>query len=701
MKSRTTRLPLSLVLAAALLPTLGVAVRAAAGDEDGETAVKTETPEHARKRVLAGMPGDPTVLINVTGRELPASPDILALGRRGTAALVRCLADNADEGVRRSCVAMLGFIGDRSALPALQAALEDWEPEVRSSVVHALSRIPDPSSIDPLVKLFSRKDEPAAVRVGVLAALGAIGHKKAVAVLRQELAKKRKKKGEGDGDEEPQDEDLRPQAFDALWRSRHVMSRETLIGDVADALASKKDALVLAATLAAAELRAPRLTGALVPLLEHPNAQIRNKAVYALGLIGDKTAEKALLEKLPSVRDGRMLNNIAFALERLDRDGFYASIRQIIEHKQAVIRLNAAFVLGDVKRPEGLLLLEKALADPSDLVKTSAAVALGKICDPRALPALEKVVHAVNPSLREEAIYAVFAISGGKRAALVHDELFTSPREDTRRRAAITLGKIGDTRMREYLLGCAETRKCRASQIDAYVHADKDAAVGGRLLLDWARGRQGFTRFVADLRPPGALPLATSAAESAVSRAAIDDAESAIDLVGELGDAASRARLLRLEGAAVMSDAWLRIHTLTALSRLGETSADTALLGRMDTIAAVWLPRLAGIVARVTEKEARDRLTAEMVKRERGADLDVALAAAAIRLAWDPENAILRLLEALASPQVKERDLAERYLVGAKDPKVTWLLRRALAREARPDVHDRLRALLDRRRDEA
>lgn len=692
MKKRSPRWSLALILGAALVPTLGVAVSAVADEPD--PPAKTETAERAKKRVLAAMSRDATALINVTSRELPASPDILSLGRRGTAALVRCLADNADEAVRRSCAVMLGWLGDRGALPGLQAALEDWEPSVRQSVVVALERIPDPSSVAPLAKLFARKDESADVRGLVLDALGAIGHKSAVAVLRKQLATTPDPKSEG----EP--EDLRPRAFAALWRSRHVMSRETLTGDVEAALDGKKDPLVLAATHAAAELRSPRLTSKLVPLLDHGNAEIRNKAVYALGLIGDKTAEKALLAKLPGVRDGRMLNNIAFALERLDRDGFYVSIRQVIEHKQAIIRLNAAFVLGDVKRPEGLPLLEKALSDPSDLVKTSAAVALGKIGDPKAIPALEKLVDAPNPSLREEAIYAIFAISGGKRADLVHDKLFTGAREEPKKRAAIELGKLGDTRVREYLLGCLEKRGCRPSQVDRYVHTDKDPSVSGRLLLDWARGRQSFTRFVADLRPAGALAIAASAAESAVSHAAIDDAESAIDLVGELGDAAARARLLRLKGAPAMSDPWLEIHTQTALARLGETSAETALLARLDTIAAVWLPRFAGIVGRIKEKEVRDRLAPELIKREKGTDIGVALAAAAIRLAWDPENAIFRLTDALASPQVKERDLADRYLVRARDPKVTWLLRRALAREERADVKDRLRSVLDRRRDE-
>jgi len=699
-KKRASLGPLALVLAAALVPTLGVAVRAVADEPEPQVPAKpAESAEKVRKRVLGAMPGDPTALINVSGRELPASPDILALGRRGTAALSRCLADNADDKVRRACAVMLGYVGDRAALPALHAALDDWEGSVRESVVEALERIPDPSSIDPLVKLFARKDESGGVRASILDALGAIGQKKAVAVLRKELARTPEEGGD----------DLRVHAFDALWRSRHVMSRATLIGDVRDALGSKNDQLVLAATLAAADLRSSRLTDKLVPLMDHANASIRNKAVYALGLIGDKTAEQALLEKLPGVRDGRMLNNIAFALERLDRDGFYASIRQVIEHKQAIIRLNAAFVLGDVQRPEGLPLLEKALADPSDLVKTSAAVALGKIGDARSLPALEKLVSAENPGLREEAIYAVFAASGQKRADLVYDKLFapsapagddTKKRDEQKKRAAIALGKIGDARVREYLFACLETRRCKPSQVEVYVRGDKDPSVGGRLLLEWARGRESLTGLLADLRPAGTLPLAAAAAESAVARGATDDAESAIDLVGELGDADARGRLDRLEGAPPMSDPWLELHTLTALARLGETSAEATLLARMDTVAAVWLPRLSGIMGRIKEKEVRERLTPELVKREKGSDPDVALAAAAVRLAWDPEGAVFRLLDALASPSVKERDLADRYLARPKDPKVTWLLRRALAREERLDVKDRLRSLLDRRRDE-
>lgn len=672
-----------------LLPAMSVALRAAADEEepesgggpDAQEAPAQESPAVARKRVLSMMATDASVLINVTDREMPASPDILNLGKRSTKALERGLADNVDAGVRQTCAMVLGTLGDRSALPTLQAALDDWEGSVRHTVIRSLERIPDPSSLEPLMKLFRRKDEEPYNRSQILKTLGALSTPKALTVLRDEL---RRKPAEGQ-------EDLRPTAFEALWTSRHLMSRETLIGDVAGALRSENDSLVLAATEASDELRSPRLVQPLIPLMEHPNANIRNKAVYALGLIGDKTATKALLARLPGVRDARMLNNIAFALERLDRTAFYDSIRQVIEHKQAIIRLNAAFVVGDVKRPEGLALLEKALSDPSDYVKTSAIVALGKIGAQGAVKSLERFIDSPNLSLRQEAIYALHALSGGKRGDLIYSKLFSSIQEPTRRRAAIELGKGGDTRVRDYLLSCVESESCGVDEVKGYLRTDKAPQVGGRLLLSWARGRDDLTDLIADLRPPGTVPIATSGVDAALARYDIHTAKYAIDLVGDLGDASGKHRLAtRLKD----TDTWLRLHTAVALSRLGEAEADKAVLRDFDNLPAGWLPSFAQVLRRIAEPDVRARYTPELIKREKEKDPHIALAAASVRLTWDPEAAIFRLLDALASPSAQERGLAERYLRRDRSEKVTWLLRRALAREARDDTKDRLRKLL-------
>jgi hypothetical protein len=102
-------------------------------------------------------------------------------------------------------------------------------------------------------------------------------------------------------------------------------------------------------------------------------------------------------------------------------------------------------------------------------------------------------------------------------------------------------------------------------------------------------------------------------------------------------------------------------------------------------------------MALIQEKPAIDALDPAMEQKQASKDAQLAVAAAAVRLAWKPEQAVFRFLDALASPSGFERDLAERYLTRAKARKVTWLLRRMLAREGREDVRDRLRAILDER----
>ncbi len=131
-----------LILILGLLPTVATAWQALTVDD----AVAGGRPRSARQKILAKIPRDPSVLINVTYRDMPSSPDILNLGKRSTKALERCLSDNVDANVRSLCAVVLQALGDRRALPTLHAALEDWEVDVRWQVVRALGAIPDPSS---------------------------------------------------------------------------------------------------------------------------------------------------------------------------------------------------------------------------------------------------------------------------------------------------------------------------------------------------------------------------------------------------------------------------------------------------------------------------------------------------------------------------------------------------------------------------
>ena len=684
-----------LVLLLGLAPTAFTVGRALAGpkaepndddaaeqDQDQEEGGETPADKLSKKKkaLLAGIPKDETVLINVTAREMPASPDILNLGRTGARALARCVSDNVTDRVRAKCANMLARLGDRSALPALQGAVDAWEPSVRSAAIDALRRIPDASSFEPLRKILER-DDLQQHWGDVLLALGALSDTRAMKLLRDKL--------------HATDDKWKPYqavAFRALWKSRHLMARSTLVGDVAYALKSKDDALSLEATYAASELRAPDFVEALVPLMQHPNVRTHNRAVYALGRIGNKDAKAALLAQMPKVREARMLNNIAFALERLDPTAFYATAGALVSHKQAAIRMNAAFVIGDVRRPEGVPYLKKSLEDTNDYVRVSAAAALGKLDAPGAIPLLEPLADDKNPALKEQAVYSLLTLSHGKRTDLVHDKLLGAKDPATRHRALLALAKAGDQTVAGDVMKCLELSQCTPKETSGLLQTASSADVPGRLLLAWSRGNFAVTDLVASRKPAGTGALAVSDIESSRSqgRAPVF----AIDLAGDVAERSAEKPLREL---LKDDNARLRLHSEVALSRLDVTEADLALFADLDNLAQDRLPAAARLLSRVQEPAARKRLDPELEKRAKGGDIPIALAAAAVRLEWDPEQGVFRFLEALASARGEERDLAERYLVHAKRAEVTWVLRRALAREPRDDVRDRLRKILDLR----
>jgi HEAT repeat protein len=675
---RTIRSSLGpLLLFAALAPTASFLYQA-------QTVREGHAEESESERALRAIPTDPTVLINIQSADMPASPDILALGRKATKALERCLADNIDAGNRRDCAVTLNALGDRSALPTLQAAIEDWDVSVRYEVVRALGAIPDASSVDALIKLYHRKDEQEYVRDAILVAFAHISDQKVVKLLRKELRSRES-----------------AEVFAALWANRHMMSRDTLVGDTKTALGSGNDSLVLAATHASAELRSPKLVAALIPLMEHQDEEVRNKAVYALGKIGDKAATKALLAQLPEVRESRMLNNIAFALERLDKDAFYKAMPQIAEHKQAVIRLNAAFVLGDVRHAEGFAMLEKALEDPSDYVRTSAVVAVGKLGatdasqTDAAIASLEPLTSHENLTVREEAIYALHTLSKGQRADLIYTKLFQLPAEkypDVVKRAAVALAQSNDQRVKGYTFECLLSGSCGVDEVGVFVVKQADDAMKGRVLLNWARGSMALTPVVSALEPEGTFAIAKSAFDE--SRWG-ETMRASLEVLAELGDAGA---LPLVNQQTDSSHPWTRIYSLVAAARLGDAGAGPKLVAEIDEMPSEWLPSYVWALSYVEEQAVRDKLDPELEAKQSDARVDVALAAAAVRLDWDPDKGIFRFLDALGSKSSHERSLAERYLLRNRDDKVTWVMRRALAREGRDDVKDRLRTMLDKRR---
>ncbi|HWA76732.1 MAG TPA: HEAT repeat domain-containing protein [Polyangiaceae bacterium] len=694
----------ALLAFAALVPS-AMSVRTALAQEEDEgdapqagEALSSDQLSKKRRAVLLAIASDETVLINVNQRDMPASPDVLNLGRRGTKALSRCVSDNVDDSLRALCAEMLGRLGDRRGLAALQGALEAWSPVTRAAAINALRRIPDPSSVTGLAQILSREDEEEMNRGMALEALGVMNDARAIKLLRDALRNP------------PQGLALRLPAFQGLWKSRHLIERKTLVGDVTYALENDDSGLILAATFAAGELRAPELVPALVKLMKHADTRIRNRAVYALGKIGDKTATSALLAQIPHVRESRMLNNIAFALERLDPEAFYRAAKDLVSHKQAQIRMNAAFVLGDVRRPEGLPLLSSALSDKNDMVRLSAVTAIGKLDAKEGQKVLEKYVDDPNQSLKRAAIYAIYALSGYQRTALVHDKLYIAGAPESapalgralpnpvQLEAAIALGRAGDPRVTRDLLTCLELGSCSLSDVETFLRSSKSPDVAGRTLLSWAKGRSDLTDLVASLKPQGAGALARSEIQASLAHSSLTRALKAIDLAGDLSDAQASQLLKSL---LPQENTRLRLHAAVALARESDAEGAQVLFRDMDNLPQEQLPSLVRLLGRVVEPKARALLGPELDKRAGGADVPLALAAAAVKLQWQPEQGIFRMLAALAATTRSERDLAEKYLVRDDRTVTTELLRRALAREGRPAVKDQMRRILDVRADRA
>jgi HEAT repeat protein len=178
---------------------------------------------------------------------------------RGIAVLIALLQDESPE-VRTTAAESMGKIGDRTALPAVLPLLHDPMPVVRATTAQALGRMAS-SADEAVIMELSRALEDPADTVRQAAALAI-------------------------GDIEPSPRQL---------------------STVADLLRSSDAHVRRAAVHALLALDTSQIASWLLPALDDPDAEVRQGAVAALGLSGDKRAEMALLKRLsqdpaPAVR---------------------------------------------------------------------------------------------------------------------------------------------------------------------------------------------------------------------------------------------------------------------------------------------------------------------------------------------------------------------------------------------------------------
>ncbi|MFH2005562.1 MAG: HEAT repeat domain-containing protein [bacterium] len=394
--------------------------------------------------MLAAIPDQPGVLINIHRGIFPATGAITLLGQRATPALRKGLLGNTNASVRWRSAQVLTQLRDSSALPELHQALEDWNGNVRHQVLAALAYLGNAYSVPLILKRLADPQESVTNRRAALLALGKIGDGQAASAIEAQYTKAKDQPG------------VRLAAVTALWDLRRHVAASRLSKLLHRALADEDPWVVRRAAIGCGILKDRTALPALDRLLGGKQYMLRNVAAYVIGQIGDAKGIAILVRALPRVRSGRLLNNISFALQRLKSPNLWKYLKGLLTHRQAFIRLNGAFTVGEMQLPQARPLLVKLFADPNRLVRIQAVIALAKLGDKGAVPALEGMTKGLNEAYRQLALRALLYLSPAKRH---RDQYFKlAAKNGTARDAALVLAARKDPRAAPLLYAIVRQR---------------------------------------------------------------------------------------------------------------------------------------------------------------------------------------------------------------------------------------------------
>ena len=268
------------------------------------------------------------------------------------------LLSHKDAGVRKRTALAMGRIGDDRALPALMEGLKtEPDNDVRQMIAFAIGEIESPDGVAPLIEILDDTRQPGEVRARAVEALGKIGgalSSNAPASSDQTSPKA----------EDKQLAKIRTAILDALKFEagrRSMPDRETILLGLTAALRAKPDGVGPA-------------------------------VVHFLGY-----------------SDPRIVADALNALARLRLKDGNEQVRQLLGNGDAIVRANAARVLGATEDKQAFdALFDRALHDRDLRVRVGAIRALGSLKDAR----------AATPLLdRGEKLFALYRVHRAKRLA--------------------------------------------------------------------------------------------------------------------------------------------------------------------------------------------------------------------------------------------------------------------------------------------
>jgi HEAT repeat protein len=305
------------------------------------------TCQHVLARISSATPALKKTLATTTYHPMVRARVAETLGISKDKSAIPALLDALKDQyftVRASAALALGNIGDAQVIPSLLPLLKDKDGEVRSAACVAIAKFREPSTFDDITNVLL--DDPLIeVRQSAVRALGETKHPAAIPFLMEALR-------------------------DSFW----WFEREQAAADL----------------LTAIEKMGPAVVEPLIEALGDKEGTVRKYAALMLGKMGDPRAIEelgmALYDLHHEVGEAAAEALIKFGAKAVE------PLIESLNHPEAAIREHAVFALGKIQDARVAPVLIEMLRDPERMVKRQAMLAFGELRDQRAIPALQEIV---------------------------------------------------------------------------------------------------------------------------------------------------------------------------------------------------------------------------------------------------------------------------------------------------------------------
>ncbi|MBU1247932.1 MAG: HEAT repeat domain-containing protein [Proteobacteria bacterium] len=455
------------------------------------------------------------------------------LGSTGSNRALKSLCDmllkDPEVNVRYQAAVSLGILGMPEAAACLNKAMKD-EEWVQYSVIEALAKLKQSSSVDALVKAMDHSSD--LVGSMIIDALGAMGNVKAVKVLLDRM------------------------------ESSPAALRNKIVKAVIDILGGKSLALL-------SDNEREHLRMYMLHALDDDEVETQDAAILGLGYIGGEKASASILGLATNLDPDRDQDRLAIIFDSLARIGMTPALTKALESGEWKMARCAVYTLGLIGGPDVSQVMVDAFWDKDLEMQREIARTLGKIADETAKKFFLFVLdrHQDGKVLKSALRFLGGKLSG-KEAGETLFKLLSHEYDDVKEAALDACIAIGGATMIDRFKDMAASK----DPIDRLMSAYALGRMNGLDHLDFLKNaledEEPDIRKVALESVSLMCQASEKALELVVSRLNDENREVRIAVVEVMGNCYSDNVLPYLVEALNDQEDWVKIRALEALASL-------------------------------------------------------------------------------------------------------------------------------------